>query len=302
MFGNRLLTSNANVFQHNAWDNVEWTEEQEEEAHKTTLAQLEKSMAPEEQAKFLSEPSTFWDKFYSIHDNKFFKDRNWLFTEFPELLAQAPGNSEETNNAKGDFPGHGASLRIFEVGCGAGNTIFPLMKAKVEESFFMYGCDYAPSAVEVVKNSPNYDTKRCHAFVHDITSTEDYPMPEESLDIIIMIFVLSALDFNNMKRAVEKLSKLLKPGGLFLFRDYGRYDMAQLRFKGHRCISKNFYTRGDGTLVYFLTQEEVKDIFTSAGLVEEQNLVDRRLQVNRAKQVKMYRVWIQGKYRKPLQT
>lgn len=303
MFGNRLLTSNANVFQHNAWDNVEWTDEQEEDAHKTTLAQLEKSMPAEEQSKYLNEPSAFWDKFYSIHDNKFFKDRNWLFTEFPELLKESSklNVSEEGDvAAKEEFPGQGASLRIFEVGCGAGNTIFPLMKAKVEESFFMYGCDYAPSAVEVVKNSTNYNTKRCHVFVHDITSSENYPMPEESLDIIIMIFVLSALDFNKMKQAVEKLSKLLKKGGLILFRDYGRYDMAQLRFKGHRCISKNFYTRGDGTLVYFLTQDEVRDIFTSAGLVEEQNLVDRRLQVNRAKQVKMYRVWIQGKYRKPL--
>jgi hypothetical protein len=49
-----------------------------------------------------------------------------------------------------------------------------------------------------------------------------------------------------------------------LFRDYGLYDMAQLKMaepKGHK-ISDNFYVRGDGTRAYYFSEEEVIKVRT----------------------------------------
>lgn len=288
-FGNRFLTNKDNVFKHNAWDNVEWTIEQEQKAENTVRNQMEQKLDEPEAEKYLKNCNSYWDSFYGKHDNKFFKDRHWLFTEFPELLNninETPSNEEE-------------SFRILEVGCGVGNTIFPLLKAHTNSNVQLYGCDYSDTAIEILKSHELYDNKKCSAFVHDISSRDAYPIEEESLDIIVAIFVLSALKKPDMPRAISQLYKLLKPGGVILFRDYGRHDMAQLRFKPNRCIDENFYSRGDGTLVYFFAQDDVKTLFSNAGFIEKQNIVDRRLQVNRSRQIKMYRVWIQAKYQKP---
>ena len=135
----------------------------------------------------------------------------------------------------------------------------------------------------------------------DISQPDDIlkEIPAESIDIVICIFVLSALHPDTWSTAIENIHKILKPGGRVLLRDYARYDLTQVRFKKQRLLQDNFYIRGDGTRVYFFTNQELETMFK--GFEVEQNVTDRRLLVNRAKKLKMFRMWVQAKFRKPLE-
>ncbi|VDN19875.1 unnamed protein product [Gongylonema pulchrum] len=186
-------------------------------------------------------------------------------------------------------------MRILDVGCGVGNATIPLLQTfSHSDQIFVYACDYSQEAIGILKQLT--DDQRCKPFVWDITGQMTDVVPPESLDVILCVYVLSALPPEKHRQAVENLSKLLKPGGALLLKDYAQFDMTQLRFKKNRLIDENFYRRGDGTLVYFFTQEELHRLFTEAGLEKIVNILDRRLIVNRAKLVKMYRMWVQCKY------
>ena len=89
-FGARFLSSESDVFKHNAWDNVEWGEEQEREAQEAVARAAAARLDPEAAEVLEQRAAEHWDKFYSVHQNRFFKERNWLFTEFPDLGMSIP--------------------------------------------------------------------------------------------------------------------------------------------------------------------------------------------------------------------
>lgn len=160
---------------------------------------------------------------------------------------------------------------VLEVGAGAGNTAFPVMKRNKNARLRLHACDFSKKAVDVIRNHPEYTSTETvgtlHASVWDIAApldpeTSSPTLPEGiepgTVDVVILIFIFSALAPDQWTQAVRNVWTLLKPGGIVLFRDYGRGDLAQVRFKKGRYMDENFYVRGDGTRVYFFEEEELR--------------------------------------------
>ncbi|RKP29286.1 methyltransferase [Metschnikowia bicuspidata] len=293
-FGQRYLTDEDQVFSRNAWDHVEWGQEQIDDAERLIAKQYEQPVNEFNKELYNSNPAKYWDNFYRHNKENFFKDRKWLQIEFPSLYEV----TAETYNKP---------VTILEVGCGAGNTFYPILKQNKNPNLRIFGCDYLKVAVDIVKKNENFEAAHekgiAFSSVWDLANP-DQIIPEDmephSVDIVIMVFVFSALSPDQWKHAECNLNEVLKPGGQILFRDYGRYDLAQVRFKMDRLLDDNFYIRGDGTRVYFFKEEELRTIFCTDGPFEEGHIAtDRRLLVNRKKQLKMYRIWLQAVFRKP---
>ncbi|KAF2863596.1 methyltransferase [Piedraia hortae CBS 480.64] len=282
-FGTRYLTTEDDIFSHNAWDHV--TVDPQYDDFIASQISMQRSN-PADKDRYNARPEKWWDEFYARNNAAFFKDRKWLIQEFP-LLEQVTAED------------YGPCV-VLEVGAGAGNTAFPLFAQNKNKDLCLHACDYSAKAIEVIRSAKEYqDQSILMADVWDLASRDSLPpgLEPEGVDVVILIFVFSALAPDQWGQAVRNVCRLLKPGGEVLFRDYGRGDLAQVRFKKGRYLEENFYVRGDGTRVYFFEEEELRGIWGKE-LEIVRLATDRRMLVNRQRRLKMFRCWMQGRFRK----
>lgn len=223
-----------------------------------------------------------WDLFYKRNETRFFRDRHWTTREFQDLLNRA----ECTERV------------LFEIGCGVGNFIYPLIEEKL--NFRIVACDLSPRAIEIVKNNSKYNPSCMHVFQADITTEHVFTQIEESsIDIATLIFVLSAIHPDKFLSTLKNIYKLLKPNGILLFRDYGLYDMAQLRFKAGHKIADNLYMRQDGTRCYYFSIEYLGHILKEIGFEIASNTYIHRRTINKKENIDVPRIFVQCKAIKP---
>mgnify|MGYP001038300733 CR=1 FL=1 len=247
-----------------------WSEDFAEEAKKV-VSQDCSSLSSFTYNKFEREASKMWNLFYKHNSTNFFKDRHYLLREFSEL-----------HNV--------SSLR--EVGCGVGNAIFPLLRTNF--SVKIQACDFSSQAISLLRSHPEFSEDRITTDVCDIAQA---PPKFQEVDCVTMLFVISAIAPELQRQAVLNATSGLKAGGVVLFRDYARYDEAQVRLakKGGKKLKDNFYLKQDGTRVYYFLKEEVTQLFEGFEC-QEINYCYREIQ-NRKEQQVMHRVWIQANFR-----
>jgi tRNAThr (cytosine32-N3)-methyltransferase len=253
-FGSRYLEEGDNIFEFNAWDHVSVDSTYAAFSAEQYERQRNEPVSDFDRRRYNEAPEKWWNQFYKNNKTNFFKNRKWLAQEFPIL----------SELGKQDAP----EAVLLEVGAGAGNSAFPILQASTNPKLKIHACDFSKKAVELIRSHELYDGERIQADVWDVAASPDSEngglppgLAEGSVDVVLMIFIFSALSPKQWDQAVRNVWRVLKPGGQVLFRDYGRGDLAQVRFKKGRYMEENFYVRGDGTRVYFFEQEELEEIW-----------------------------------------
>ena len=255
----------------------EWNDDLEKEAKEIIKENSDNMESFEE---FIDNQSKNWEKFYKFNKTNFFKDRHYILEEFLEL-----------KNDKRD------KITLLDMGCGVGNSFYPLLTRL--PNLYVNAFDFSKRAVNMSKTHPMYEKEKHRINVYDLDLVKD-DIPNKNNDYGILMFVLSAIKPEEHEKVVEKISKVINKGGILYFRDYARYDMAQLRFAKRKKnkVGDNLYMRKDKTLSYFFDKNEIEKLFIKYGFsIVNSNLICRLIE-NRKENKKMHRLWLQIKFKK----
>ncbi|MCD9641620.1 hypothetical protein HAX54_027922 [Datura stramonium] len=135
----------------------------------------------------------------------------------------------------------------------------------------------------------DFDDARVNAFVCDLTVDDLIPhISPSSVDVVTMIFVLSAVSPDKMSLMLQNIKKVLKKDGCVLFRDYATGDLAQERLTSkEQKISDNFYVRGDGTRAFYFSDEFLVNLFNENGFDAEEHILCFKQVENRSRELVM---------------
>lgn len=225
------------------WADVKWTQEHEEEAIERLKLQESNFHTASNAKHYKEKAGKYWNDFYKNNKDHFYKDRHYIHVVFPELNLDHYNEVLVKKGIKHPL--------LLEVGCGVGNSIFPLLDVNI--NLHGLAIDFAKSGVNLMnENKFTFDkTKEVELneqFEQGLIKREDYsetlvknfyssrlrgdycniidePIPlreNEQCDFILCMFVLSAISIESQANVFKKLFNACKPGGYLFIRDYAK--------------------------------------------------------------------------------
>jgi 2-polyprenyl-6-hydroxyphenyl methylase/3-demethylubiquinone-9 3-methyltransferase len=114
-----------------------------------------------------------------------------------------------------------SDVRVLDIGCGAGLLTNYLAAQTKNTKWEIHGVDMSAPSLEIAKK---YDAT--HSVDYKIADAYNLPFPDATFDAV------SAMDFlehvENPDRVIQEASRVLKPGGLFLFHTFNKNILAYL--------------------------------------------------------------------------
>ena len=295
----------------------------------------------EDDAEASKDNDNAWEKFYRNHKTKFFRDRHYLRKSFKRDLMNdvefigfvEDATEEEMEEKLRALP----KLDVLEIGAGVGNALFPLLRANPNLRFS--AADVSETAIKQLKMHADYDEKKIvRAFVVNagergclgngregverVGGKGQVSIKDESFDVVLMCFFLSALTDEEIRNCLMEVRRVLKQGGVALVRDYAdddvKNDLSDYH-PGRELVMEeelNVYQRNDGTLARFFSEKQMIQMFAKVGFQnalngtkeggrEEQeeekkkgSAVERVLftQTNRKKNIEIKRAFLEGRF------
>lgn len=278
------------------WEQDVWTTEDKKRVQQQLNMSVDRCRIVD--SSLIVDDCDAWNQFYVRHQNNFFKDRHYLADAFPDLF-----------NGSILLPSNNPTF--IEFGCGVGNTLLPLLDQQKDEDGgpihwgSVIGIDLSPVAISILRKDPRFQSSsRCQvdAFTADLSAPPPPSLP--SCSVACLLFCLSAIQPGEpQQHAAATVANTIVPGGVLLFRDFGRWDQSQLSLGQQRNKqvgdTMDFYQKHDGTKVHYFTTEAVCRLWQENNMlpVTECKYIQRSY-CNRRTGERRRRVWVQGMFRK----
>ena len=269
-----------------------------------------------------------WNGFHTSHSTgNFFKPRRYIMKCFPCILE---------HNVPEESEGADQPMRlILEVGCGSGSSCLPILRNCFQNTKVL-ACDCSEKAVDVCKSvvlsstgstnfhafvaDPSLDCEEIDtSFAQDVKNAHMQLLTEDNngienddigrADIVLMVFVLSAVPPKRVPRFIKQIYDATKSAGKICFRDYALYDLPMMRFKETHFVASEcsdsdgktprLYERGDGTLSRFFNLDTIREIFESVGFITEELRYATVYNDNRKTGERLKRAFVHAVFRKP---